>query len=124
MNTSREETKRINLWVHQEMINLIHELAEKHIPTPSKTSLYAYILKIGLDAWDDGKRVAHPKEFAFEGELNKFQYYIKETLIQRFNIAFDMEEPQPQRQKFFFHILCLGIEAYRREYDEFGIKRN
>lgn len=124
MATSRDETKRTNLWVNQGMIILVHELAEKHIPTPSKTDLLAYILKLGLDAWDQGENVRNPEKFVFKGGLNKFQHYIKKTLIQRFEIAWEKQEPLPKKQQFFFHVLCLGVEAYHKEYDEFGIKRS
>lgn len=120
----RDSTKRINLWVAQDFIDFIHALSDKHIPQPTKTEFYIHIIKSGLNSWDEGNKIKKPSQFKFVKPGNKFQHYISITLIQRFYITLEKTEPKPMVHHFFLHILKLGVEAYQKEYDEFGIKRD
>lgn len=122
--TSRTETKRINLYVPQDLIDLVHKMADKHIPPPTKTDFYIYLIKSGLTAWDNGTRVRTPAKLKFAKPKNKFQHYIPVTLVQRFHIAVDTQDPRPKTSQFLVHIMRLAIEQYRRDYNQYGIKRN
>lgn len=128
MAKSRDFTKRTNLRVPQGLIEIVHDLAGRHIPPANKTEFYAHIIKRGLDAWDEGKQTLDkPNQFLFQGsdaEQGKFQHYVEKTLIDRFNLLANAQDPKPLKQRFFTHIVCLGVESYQADYDEFGVKRD
>ena len=124
MSVLKPEKKRFRHPVPVELIDLVNELSYKHIPMPSKASFFTYIIKGGMEAVENGNQVLDLNLYKYPRKPQKpFPHFIDDILIYKFARLWERQDPLPKKKEFLIHIVVLGIEAYRKDYSEFGIRK-
>lgn len=124
MSILKPEKKRFRHPVPEGLIDLVNELSYKHIPTPSKASFFSYIIKVGMEAVENGNMVLDQNLYKYPRKPQKpFPHHIDDILIYKFARLWERQEPRPTKKGFLIHIVVLGIESYRKDYSEYGIRK-
>ena len=124
MKAKNPDYKRLSPRVPIELRDLIHQIAEKHLPRSSHLAMFEYVLKNGMDELENGEKLDKKWNITWQGVDKRFQHYVPVRHTLRFNKIADSMDPKPRKRELFILILALGLQFYYKEHDEFGIRKD
>lgn len=121
----QSEMARTRIRIAKGLFDQLVQMAEKHIPRPTNTVFFEFVLNLGMDAY---RAKTLPKEtYSYKGDDAKphiIGYQFKPHYLQQLDKLASAHVPEVPRRSFMEFIFQLGIEKYYEEYTIYGFRKD
>jgi len=117
-----DNTVRVPYMIEKKLFDRITVMAEKHLPQPTKAVFFEFVLKLGMESYEENKMLSNVYEYRKRTPYRMI-HRIKREVFEQLVVLVEAHEPPTTRRAFMEYILHLGIERYYKEYTIYGFKK-